>query len=250
MKKKWIVVESFGRLRCKGGGTSWRNLTLAQPQYDSKPFLTCICTKHSIPYRLNRTQMQGSLCADTYYTVLSDTNPAHILVHTLSILDWSLSWGPDEGAHLTENSLVKNRAILRLENGYIIIQMVLTSFTFSRPSGRSLLFHLLRITETPRFFLTATRGKKLLKPIPRHEVFGIIVGNLRGKSGHKSRHICRRYVFSSYHHCGRTLLYSLCHAPQRYWLGWLLHVRQSCEFYVYSRIAPEALVISRIMPIW
>lgn len=141
-----------------------------------------------------------------------------------------LSWGPDKGAQVTENSWLKNRAVPKLENGYVIIRMVPTSFTFSMPSASSVPILLLKITELPRFFLTVTCGKKFLKPSPHHKVFGIIFGNMRGKSGRKSRNICRRYVFSSHHHCGHTLLYLLGHAPRRHWLGWLLYVGSLVSF--------------------
>lgn len=186
--------------------------------------------------------MQGSLSADTYYTVLSGKNLAYTFVLTLSTAASSLQYwvGPNKGAQVTENWCFKNRALPKLENGYVIIRMVPT---FSRPCASSMPILLLRITEHPRFFLTVTRGKKFLKPSPHHKVFGIIFGNMRGKPGRKSRNICRRHVFYSHHHCGRTLLYFLGHAPRRHWLGWLIYVGQSCKFYFYSWIALGAVVI-------
>ena len=77
---------------------------------------------------------------------------------------------------------------------------------------------------TSTFFLTAIHRQKYSRSGPHHEVFGVIVGILRGKSGRKSLNIGRDYGFPSHHHCGPSLLCSLGHAPRCHWLGWLLYL--------------------------
>lgn len=103
------------------------------------------------------------------------------------------------------------------------MRLVPTGFTFSQVirklSAHSFTLYKRFGLNIPVFSSTATCREKYLKRRPHHEAFGIIVGNLRGKPGRKSRDIGRGDVLSSHHHRGRTLLYSLGHAPRCHWLG-------------------------------